>query len=68
MDPFIRIDYVTIQVEDIPRSIKFYTEKLGFTVNEKTRDADSYASLESGDVIIDLYGKGMPAHQRQGKE
>jgi catechol 2,3-dioxygenase-like lactoylglutathione lyase family enzyme len=55
-------------VEDIPRSIKFYTEKLGFTVNEKTRDNDEYASVECDDAIIDLYGKGTARQLRQEKE
>jgi len=64
----LRLDHVTIQVEDIPRSIKFYTEKLGFVVNEKTRDNDEYASVECGNAIIDLYGKGSLRQLRQGKE
>lgn len=68
LEPFARLDHVTLQVEDIPRSIKFYTEKLGFMIHEETRDSNAYVSLTSGDAIIDLYGNGTPGHLRQGKE
>ncbi|MFH0897163.1 MAG: VOC family protein [Candidatus Bathyarchaeota archaeon] len=67
MDSFLHIDHVFLQVENIPRSIEFY-EKLGFKINEKTREGDSWVSLESGDAIIDLNGNGTLGHKRQEKE
>jgi len=58
LKPFVRIDHVTLMVKDLERSVKFYTEKLGFSVyGEVTRkDGIKTVFLRSGDAKFDLYG------------
>lgn len=67
MELFVRIDHVTLQVHDLRRSIEFYTQKLGFNVNEKVKQVKDYVSLTSGNAIIELYGGGTVGPERQEK-
>lgn len=64
MKPFLRIDHVTILVEDLERSVKFYTEKLGFEIRGETPPERGMKTvfLKSGEACIDLYGmvEGKP--------
>lgn len=73
MKPFVRIDHVTLLVEDLERSVKFYTEKLGFEIRGETKPEGNRKTifLRSGDACFDFYGmiEGKPAHhERQENE
>jgi catechol 2,3-dioxygenase-like lactoylglutathione lyase family enzyme len=69
MKPFLRIDHVTLLVEDLERSVKFYTEKLGFEVKGETPPERGIKTvfLKSGDACIDLYGfvEGKPIRRER---
>jgi catechol 2,3-dioxygenase-like lactoylglutathione lyase family enzyme len=58
MKPFVRLDHVTLMVKDLETSIKFYTEKLGFSVHGETpaEDGRKTVFLRSGNACFDLYG------------
>lgn len=71
MKPFLRIDHVTILVEDLERSVRFYTEKLGFEVRGETPPEGGMKTvfLRSGEAFIDLYGllEGRPVRRERGE-
>ncbi len=58
MKSFVRIDHVTMMVKDLATSVKFYTEKLGFSVYGETpaEDGRKTVFLRSGNALFDLYG------------
>jgi len=64
LKPFVKIDHVTVQVEDIERSVKFYKEKLGFELDHGDPNSGSkYCSIKSGGVMLELYGLGKKPAQ-----
>ncbi len=46
------LDYVVLIVADLDRSISFYTELLGLTLQHRT---DTYAQIEAGTTRLGLY-------------
>ena len=63
---FKRIDHVEIVPKDIEKTIKFYTEILGFTVTERKEIANAgplkeYVYLELGDSRLELLACADPA-------
>jgi len=52
------ISEVALWVEDLERAVKFYTENLGFTVEEL--DPGRNAFLKSGDFLLVLFNPGDP--------
>src|SRR5262249_33459097 len=51
-----KIDHVSIQVNDLPRSIAFYQNIFGFTVLSEDK-ADWIVRLGSGQVLVSLHPK-----------
>jgi len=58
MEPFVRIDHVTLLVGDLERSVEFYTKKLGFEIRGEAPPQQGHKTvfLKSGDACLDLYG------------
>ena len=55
MIPFqlLQIDHIVLRISDLPRSLRFYVEALGCTV-EKRQDALGLVQLRAGHSLIDL--------------
>jgi catechol 2,3-dioxygenase-like lactoylglutathione lyase family enzyme len=56
-----RIDHTTITVRDLDRSVKFYMDLLGFTVDHTMWIPESnlrITFLRLGDTILELFGVG----------
>lgn len=52
---FQQMKFLGLVVKDVPAATKFYTEKLGFTVNEQESIPDVYTQFElNGDPIFGL--------------
>lgn len=63
VDPKIkgaRIDHVSIQVEDLPRSIAFYEKIFGFTILGEDKP-NEIVRLGSGKVLVSLHHKNPTA-------
>ncbi|NLP52582.1 VOC family protein [Bacillus sp. RO1] len=54
---FKRIDTVFLEVTDMPRSINWYTEVLGFSVRWHDEE-NGYAAIEIGETPMTLVGAG----------
>lgn len=52
----LRLDHVAIVVQDLDRSLQFYTDLLGFTVVQRRELPERViVALQSGDAEIDLW-------------
>ena len=64
---FKRIDHVEIITPDFERSIKFYTEVLGFTVKQRmpvlSPPLEEIAYLQLGDTVVELMRVANPKSQ-----
>lgn len=51
------IDHVAIAVNDLEKSIDFYTEKLGFSISQRSDKPVKIAFAESGQVKLELISR-----------
>lgn len=56
------IDHIVLRIEDLGRSLQFYCEALGCTVEREQSDIGLY-QLRAGDTLIDL----VPIDEKLGK-
>lgn len=53
----MKFDHAALQVQNMDRAIAFYTEKLGFTLNNRAinqEEQEEYAFISAGNVRIEL--------------
>src|SRR5579871_1178872 len=56
----VKIDHVSIQVSDLPRSIAFYQKIFGFTILSEDKP-NEIVRLGSGKVVVSLHHKNPTA-------
>jgi glyoxylase I family protein len=69
--PAFRAGAVRYQVKDVDKSVKFYTEHLGFKVDERFPAAPAFAAVSNGNLTLCLSGpkssgaRAMPDGRKQ---